>query len=231
MGLQNDLCKRYSHDAMQDLMAYLLSYNMESQAFAIDGTNSENVQTTGTKACILNGLPIQALTVDAELDISGQSLYPAWATATEYTTGVCTTSEVVQDGRHFVCISAHTSAAASKPLHGADWRTYWKELKRWAVTGVGNSIAESMTGYYLACVDSAGTLAMFKAYDGTATASTTLKIPVFDPERYVPVGILKVSPTSGAHVLGTTSLTTVGTFSQLVGPVFPHADLLKTQQT
>jgi len=61
---------------------------------------------------------------------------------------------------------------------------------------------------------------------GTEAAATTIVIPPYDPERYVAIGLLSVVPTSGAHVLGTTALTTVGTFVNLVGPVLPDGDVI-----
>lgn len=62
--------KRFTKKAAQDLAAYMASYNMESQAVAVDGVNTENLQTTGTKPCMINGVFIPSLTADAELDIS-----------------------------------------------------------------------------------------------------------------------------------------------------------------
>lgn len=235
MALTNKLVSIFSYEAMQRVMAYLLSYNMATQALAIDGSAAEDIQTTGGADAILNGQVIKALAADAVYDISVELPYAAWAASTAYTIGGLL-SEVTVDGRHFACILAHTSSATSsgalsnKPLYGDLWRTNWKELSRWALAGVGNSIAQDMVGWYLVCAMADGVLRVFKAYDGTATAATTPKIPVFDPERYIPIGMIRVAPTSGAHVLGTTALTTVGTYAQLVGPVFPDYDFLKKQQ-
>lgn len=230
MATRNDWEGRFNHKAMREVMSYLLTQNMESQTFAIDGT-AQDVQSTGTKGVIINGTPL-VLAADGAYDISAELPYADWAVSTAYTTaGIL--SEVVQDGRHFVCILAHTSyaydhtssscvmASSNQPLHGATWQTYWRELDVWAEAGVGNSIAQDMVGYYLCCALADGTLRLFKAYNGTATATTTIVIPAFDPTRYVAIGLLKVSPTSGAHILGTTVLTTVGVFTDLTGPVFP----------
>lgn len=233
MANRNDWTKKFAHVGVQDVIAYLLTQNMATQTFAIDA-NSENVQTSGGAVAFLNGTFIAALSADAECDISAEAPYSDWAVSTSYTT-TGTASEVVNsEGRHFVCIAAHTSYAyahtttasykqvdSDEPGFGSNWRTYWRELDVWAEQGVGNSIAQDCIGYYLACALSTGVLRLFKAYSGTATASTAIVIPAYDPTRYIPVGLLRVAPTSGAHVLGTTSLTTVGTFYQLTGPVFP----------
>ena len=51
----------------KEVMAYLSTYNMATQAVAVDGTNIYNVQTTGGGACSINGVLIPALAADAEL--------------------------------------------------------------------------------------------------------------------------------------------------------------------
>lgn len=213
---------KFSHRPMVDLAAFLLTRNgAETQAFAIDGTNAENVQTTGTKPCIINGVYIKSLTADAELDISADKQLTVWVTATAYTT---VDMRYVEDAdghkQWYKCISNHTSASGNKPGSGDSWRTYWARSSQTAENAVGNSIAQDDTYNYLALVNSAGTLTLVKADDG----SGNLQIPNFEPEVFCAIGYLTVTPTSGAHVLGTTALTTVGTFSQLIGvPVTPAA--------
>lgn len=66
--------KRFTKKAAQDLAAYMTSYNMESQAVAIDGVNAENIQSTGTAPCMINGVFIPSLAADAELDISADTV-------------------------------------------------------------------------------------------------------------------------------------------------------------
>lgn len=238
MASRNDWEGRFNHKTMQEIMAYLLTYNCESQVFAVDGSHAENVQTTGTKMVMLNGTPTY-LAADAEYDISAEAAYADWAVSTSYTTGG-TASEVVQDGRHFVCILAHTSygylhthasyveASSNQPLHGALWRTYWRELDVWAQDAAGDSLLDTYVGWYLACALADGTLRLFKAYDSTASTygtATPVRIPCYDPTRYVAVGLLKIT-CSTTFVLGTTSTATVSVFYQLIGPVLPDANLI-----
>lgn len=223
MAVSNAWMKKFFSINMQQVMKHLLSFNCESQVLAIDGSNAENIQTTGTKQAFLNGVPI-TLAADAEYDISAELPYAAWATGQSYTTD---TEVVDEEGKHWVCIASHTSGAASHPLTGASSETYWKRLDKWAVAGVGNSVAQDKQAHYLVCALSSGVLRAFIAYTiGTEAATTAVVIPAYDPERYVPIGLISVVPTNGAHVLGTTALTTVGTFKQFTGPVFPHADLI-----
>jgi len=240
---RNDLEKRFNHKVMQELMSYLLSCNCESQTVAVDGANAENIQTTGGKAAFINGIAY-VLAADAELDISAQPAYADWAVSTSYVTGLVggtSVSEVVVDGRHFVCISAHTSYAylhtsssyveadSNEPLHGATWRTYWRELDVWAIDGTGSSVGTaSYIGWYLVCAMADGQLKVFEAFDRTASTygtSTPIRIPAFDPTRYVAVGLMKIT-SAGTYVCGTTSTAGIVTFYQILGPIFPDLNTI-----
>lgn len=226
MALTGKWPKKFSYNAMRQFVKYMQTQNLATQALAIDGTNAENIQTTGGGYCILNGVHIASLAADDEYDISLEPPYAAWAVSTSYTTGGILSEVVGRSGAHYVCILAHTSSAADEPEFGANWQTYWKLLSHWAVKAVGNSIAQNKQAHYLVCAQADGILRAFIAYTiGTEGATTELVIPPYDPERYVAVGYVTVKPTSGAHVFGTTVLTTVGTFTQLLGPVFPDGDL------
>lgn len=66
--------------ARKKIMAFLGTYNMASQAVAIDETNTENIQSTGTAPVMLNGALIPALAADAELDISADTTGDATGT-------------------------------------------------------------------------------------------------------------------------------------------------------
>lgn len=221
MSLENStkFPAHFSHRPMKDLAGFLMSMNgIESQAFAIDGSNAENVQTTGSKACMINGVYIKALAADAELDISADKQLTVWVSGTAYTT---VDLRYVEDAngykQWYKCTSNHTAAATNKPgTPGGE--SYWTKSSQTAENGVGHSIAQDDTYNYLALVNSAGTLTLVKADDG----SGNLQIPNFEPEVFCAIGYLAVTPTSGAHVLGTTVLSVVGTFTQILGmPVFP----------
>lgn len=226
MAVLHKWAKKFSYKAMRDLLKYaVLTQNLATQALAIDGSAAEDIQTTGGAACWINGVSIAALAADAVHDISAELPYAAWAASTSYTTGGALSEVVARSGAHYACILAHTSAAANEPEIGADWQTYWKLLDVWPAAAVGNSIAQDKQAHYLVCALADGTLRTFIAYDtANPGATSALVIPPYDPERYVAVGYISVVPTSGAHVLGTTALTTVGTFTQLIGPVLPDGD-------
>jgi len=215
--------KKFSYTMARHFMAYMESRNGESQVVALDGVNAENLQTTGTKACWINGVLIPSLTADAEYDISAEAAYAAWAGSQSYTLN----TEVIGDsGAHYICILAHTSAAADEPEVGANWETYWKKLDAYAVDAAGDVVATATTKYYLACALNTGVLRLFKAYD----ASLNFQVPAFDPERYVPLAVLSVANASGSNwTCGTddfdaTNITT--TITQLAWPIFADGDLL-----
>jgi hypothetical protein len=212
---------------MQNLMSYLLTQNCASQVIAADVATND-IQSTGTKSAIINGIPY-VLAVDDAFDISAEAAYSLWATGQSYTTN----SEVYHvdpDGetRHYVCILAHTSAAADEIEVGANWETYWRLLPVWATTGDLDSVADGATKYYLVCALSDGTLRIFKAYNATTLA---VEIPAYDPTRYVAVALLKYANSTGdtaADVIGaaTCDWGTYGSFYQLTGFVIPDVSLL-----
>jgi hypothetical protein len=225
MAISNKWMKHFNHVSMHQLLKYLLSQNCESQALAINAT-AQDIQTTGTKQVILNGIPI-TLAADSVYDVSAELPYALWsASSVSYTTGGILSEVVDSEGKHWVCIAAHTSTASNGP--GMDGGlTYWKRLDKWAVMGNGNVVAQDKQAHYLVCALADGTLRAFLAYvPGTEAATTPIVIPAYDPERYVAIGLISVVPTSGSHTFGTTVLTTVGTFKQFTGLVLPDADLI-----
>lgn len=60
----------------------------------------------------------------------------AWVTATAYSLA----NEVIVNGVQYYCIEAHTSAAASEPGVGANWKTYWAES--WHTYYTANTLGE-----------------------------------------------------------------------------------------
>ena len=217
---------KFSFRPMQDLAGFIRSMNMATQAFAIDA-NAENVQSTGTAACVVNGVPVASLTADAELDVSADLQLSVWLTATAYTSADMRYVEDAQGNKQYYrCIASHTSSASLKPGQkdsiNTTWRDYWTPSSQTAVAAVGNSIAQDDTYNYLCLATALGILTLVKADDG----SGNLQIPNFEPEMFVAIGYLTVTPTSGAHVLGTTVLTTVGTFTQIIGPAMPQGSAI-----
>ena len=230
LGNGQNYPSKFSHMPMKQLADFIMTFNQATQAFAVDGANAENVQTTGTAHCQIAGVPIASLAADAELDISADLQLTIWLTATAYT---AVDVRYVEDDngnkQWYKCIASHTSAAGTKPGQpdsiNATWRTYWTESSNRAINGVGDVVASGDSMYYLALADAAGTLTMVLAGDGgELDADVTLKIPQFDPAIFVAVGLLLID--SAAFTLGTTSTAGVSTFTQLMGPVFPHADYI-----
>ena len=82
-----DIGQQFSFKAMKSLMEYLSTYNVSTQAVAIDATSTD-IQTTGTGTAIFCGQPV-TLAEDAALDISActEGTETAWASATAYVIG------------------------------------------------------------------------------------------------------------------------------------------------
>jgi hypothetical protein len=229
--LSNGLDKYFSHKPMQEMAKYLNTYNIASQALAIDGSNAENIQTTGTGGIIINGL-YYACAEDAELDISADTggTETAWATATSYTAGnIRSKTTPVGPTRRFRCILAHTSADDNKPEEGKDWELYWEFAPNNWTNASGTVITTLYEQWFAVFALSTGVISL--AVAGTqatiAGGAAELKIPHFDPLTYCCIGVIKIAKDdAGDLTVGTTALTGDGTYVNLVGPVFPHPDNL-----
>lgn len=230
LGNSNGLESRFSHKAAITLAEFSMTMNMATQAFAVDGANAENVQTTGGGHCVINGVHIASLTADAELDISADTQLTAWATGQSYTS---VDVRYVEDGngnkQWYKCIASHTSAAANKPgqkdsINTNGWKDYWTESSNRCENAVGDVVPTLYSAYYLCLADAAGTLTLVKAGPTALDAAVELQIPQFDPSIFVAIGTLKID--SAGFTLGTTSTAGISTFAQLIGPVYPHADQL-----
>jgi hypothetical protein len=233
MAIVNTFVDKFSYRPVQNLVRYSLTQNCESQAVVCAGAETE-IDDTGTKGVIINGVPV-ILPVDTDYETADVA-YADWAVSTAYTVAGLI-SEVVVEQRHFTCILAHTSSsvatvAGDKPLIGVNWRTYWREMDTFAVQAFGDSIpagnVTTQTRYYLICAIAAGNLRAFKAYTGTGAA--TVQIPAFDPSRWVAVALVKlVWVGAGAYVWHTgnwNQASMTATIQQLVGPIFPDADVI-----
>ncbi len=63
--------QRFTKKAAQDLAAYMSSYNMETQAVTfLDDADDNDMESTGTNPCMINGVFIPALAADALLEIA-----------------------------------------------------------------------------------------------------------------------------------------------------------------
>jgi hypothetical protein len=69
--MQN-LATYFNYGPMKELCKYMATQNLMTQAIAIDGSNAENIQSTGAGSAILAGQPI-TIAEDAELDISADT--------------------------------------------------------------------------------------------------------------------------------------------------------------
>jgi len=224
LGNGNSFPSKFSHMPMKMLADYLMTQNLESQAFAVDGGNGENVQTTGTKQAMIAGVPIAALAADEELDVSADLQLTIWLTATAYTAvDVRYVTDANGNKQWYKCIASHTSSAGTKPGQkdsvNSTWRDYWTESSNKAENAVGVVIPNLYSQYFMALCNSAGTLTLVKAGDAALDANKELVIPVFDPAIFVAVGLLLID--SAAFTVGTTSTSGVSTFTQLLGPTFP----------
>ena len=159
-----DLQEFFNYKIHKEMIGFGSTYCAESAVLAIDGSNAENIQTTGAVTAYLNGTPF-TLAEDAELDISAD------------TTG----------------------------------------------DAAGATVADTYSRWFCVLTDADGTLSVWLAGDAALDGAEVLKVPDFDYTTYVCVGFIHVNSNT-AFVLGTTALTTIGTFYQAVGPVYPHAD-------
>ena len=234
-NVATDFAEKFSFKNMKILMDFLSTYNMESQAFAIDAS-AENVQTTGTAIAFINGQPV-TIAEDAALDISActEGTETAWAKDTAYVVG-----DVRKDSKdmRFLCIRAHTSRDGADPNYinnepgkSDNWARYWEQRDHSAVNASGASITHDYEQWFIALAKKDGTISLWEAGDeALITAGAECKIPFFDSKTYVAIGLLHVTSlvdAETAFVLGTTSLaetSCVDTFIQLTGPVFPHPD-------
>jgi hypothetical protein len=220
---------KFSHAPARDFASFIRTMNMETQAFAVDGSNAENVQTTGTKPCVINGVHIASLSVDLELDISGDLQLTAWLAGSTYTAQHMMYVVNASSGEkvYYKCILGHTAAVANKPDENdlrasALWKTYWVRSTQTAEQASGDIIPSLSSRYYLCLAGTDGVITLVKAGDVALDAAVELVIPNFEPEMFVAIGTLLIN--SAGFTLGTTSTSGVSTFAQLIGPVFPTGD-------
>lgn len=234
-NVATDPASKFSYKNMKSLMEYLSTYNMESQAVAIDA-NAEDIQTTGTAIAFINGQPV-TIAEDAALDISActEGTETAWATATSYAVG-----DVRKDSKdmRYVCILAHTSRDGSssdyinnEPGNSDNWARYWEQRDHNAVNASGTSITHDYEQWFLILALKTGVISLWEAgAEALHTVGAECKIPQFDPKTYVAIGLLHITSevnAGTAFVVGTTSLAEAScedTFINLTGPVFPHPD-------
>ena len=232
INVVQELNEKFSHRAAQTLMDYLKTYNCESQVVAAEGT--VGIQSTATKAVMLNGQPLK-LTVDAQMLIASSTderSLTAWAVTTAYTVGNIRENSA---GLRFRCIEAHTSRDGSdsdfinnEPGKSDNWAKYWEQADHDATNARGTSITASYDQWFLITAIADGTLQIWEAGDEAATGYAEVKIPMFDAKLYIPIGMVHIANGSASEfVVGTTSWATgsvVETYLQLTGPIFPHVD-------
>lgn len=232
---ENGLREKFSYKNMQQLMAYLSTYNCESQVLAIDA-NAENIQTTGTKLAMFNGQPVY-LAADAALDISADTTevsLTAWASGTSYSVGDIRENS---EGKRFRCILAHTSRDGSdsdyidnEPGKSDNWARFWEEAPHGATNAVASVIEDDEEQWFLVTAQKDGTLNVWCAGDAADISSgAECKVPQYDAKMYCPIGFLHIKNETGADfTLGTTDLddstgsSVTTTYLQVTGPVFPH---------
>jgi hypothetical protein len=216
-----NLAEHFGYKGSKIMAEYLSTFNTESQVLAIDGAAAEDIQDTGTKLAFINGNPYQ-LAEDAVLDISAdtEGTETAWATATSYSIGDVRENK---NGVRYIAKAAHTSSSDDEPGLSSNWESYWEEAPNAAVNAVGATVADTYSRWFLVTAKSDGTLTVWLAGDAALDGTEVLKIPQFCPKTYVAIGLIHVNSNT-SFVLGTTALTTIGTFYQITGPVFPHPD-------
>ena len=230
-----DIGKQFSFKPMKSLMEYLSTYNVSTQAVAIDGT-ANDIQTTGTGTAIFCGQPL-TIDEDAALDISActEGTETAWAVDTAYVIG-----DVVQNshGVRYMCRLAHTSKDGTdsdytnnEPGKSDNSDRWWEQRDHAAVNASGTSITHDYEQWFLVTAIIDGTLQIWEAGDeATIVLGAECKIPQFDPKVYVAIGLIHITSlvdAETAFVVGTTDIeesSCVETIYNLTGPIFPHPD-------
>lgn len=218
--------KKFSYRKMQQLMAYLTTFNCESQALAIDA-NTEDIQSTGTKAMFING-QAEVCEEDVALDISAdtEGTWTAWATATAYSVGDVRKNSL-GNLHPYRCIVAHTSKASNEPGFGADWAEKWEPVLHTAINASGLSISANRDQWLMVTAKADGTLTAWVAGDEATAGNAILKVPLYDYKQYCVIGFMHLTNAAGAFVVGTTGLddgSMTDLYINVTGPVFPHPD-------
>ena len=227
--------KQFNHKAMKSVMEYLSTYNMESQQVATDGT-ANDITNTGAAAAWFCGQPVALAQCDP-LDISEctAGTETAWASGTSYAIGGVVANSF---GVRYMCILAHTSRDGSdsdyinnEPGKSDNSERYWEQRDHNAVNASGTSVTHDYDQWFLITAIIDGTMQIWEAGDeATIVLGAECKIPQYDPKVYIPIALLHISSLLDAEtavVIGTTnlaSISTIDTYIQLTGPVFPHPD-------
>ena len=215
---------KFSNRIMKDLVGFSTSYVQTVVDLDIDDGNAEDIETNNAVVAMLNGTIIPSLTADAASVIANGLQGSIWLTAQSYTVNMV---RFVEDANGqiemFVCITDHTSSAANKPrAFSGGWEAYWKAYSATARTAVGATVASGKSRYFLVCSEADFELSVWLAGDAATDGSETFDMPNIETEIFIPVGWIHVNSNT-AFVLGTTALTTIGTFGDFVGPVYPKA--------
>jgi hypothetical protein len=231
---------------MKDLARFLTTYNMADQTVAVDGTNVYNIQSTGTAACVINGVYVPSLTADAELLIITDQAAPTvtteswplltaagvttWAVDDEVYTGTLT--GISQ--KFYKCLVAHRNDESLEPADNPD---LWQ-----AIPNIDTlSLVDDATLWVMITAESSlGTLGKLGIWiastelGDTSAPTNGIVVPYFDPSYYCVVafgyvlnnigsatGIVGAAGT-GAGYIDWTSTQDLTYYVQL-GPVFPAA--------
>jgi hypothetical protein len=92
-------------------------FRTEGSDTFIDPYTREDYVRVSNKAT--SGTPNRVY-IDWQLAAPVASLWPVYAANTGFVLGT--------DGKYYICTTTHTSAAASRPITGADYATYWEEV-------------------------------------------------------------------------------------------------------
>jgi len=209
----------FSNRVMKDLVGFNSSYVQSSCDCDINGTT--DIETNNTPVAFLNGVCIPVLAADTG-DLSAILQGSIWLTAQSYTAGMLR-YVVNADGKtqQWICLLDHTSSATNKPgIFSGEFETMWKKSSSTAENAGGYVIAAGKSQYFLMTADVDGNVDLWVAGLAATDGSEVLMIPNFEPELFIPVGIMHINSAAGT-TLGTTNISGEDTYYNLVGPVFP----------
>ena len=243
--LANNWGDKFGHRPMRDLARFLTTYNMADQGIAVDGTNVYNIESTGTGACVINGVYVPSLTADTELLIITDQAAPtvtteSWPLLADANSALAVDDEVYTgtltgiSQKFYKVLVAHNANRDQAPVD-------CPELFQAIPNADTLSLANGKTTYMMITAESSlgtlGKLGIWIASSalGTGNAAPTLgidAIPYFDPSYYVVVAFALVTnktnsatgiigaATVGSGGINWTSTTDAVYYVQL-GPVFP----------
>ena len=247
--LANTWGDKFSYRTMQDLARFSRTYNLADQQIAAD-TNTYNIQSTGTGACVINSVYVPSLTADDALSIITEQTAPTATTESWDLLADAGTAFVVDDEvytgtltsvtqKFYKCLVAHTPTG-SDCMKPADRTDLWQAIPNADTLTLDDDETAFMMITAESSLGTLGTLGIWIACtelgEATVAPANGVIVPYFDPSYYVVVAFALLTQnyndcddgvvgyaTAGNGVIDWTA-TRDATYYVQLGPVYPHID-------